>query len=127
MTHDETLHQLGQAMAAHGAWKSRLRAAALRDAETLDPEVIARPDACVFGRWLDMLERSGNADAAEIRAVRSAHVAFHRVAGQVAHKIREGRTESALAALDEGAYAQASDALKERIVAWRSRLVMPWG
>ncbi len=89
------------AVAAHVAWKTRLRNAALRGT-VMDAEQISCDDCCPLGRWLhgDGRGRWGHRPAFSELVDR--HAEFHREAGAVARLVNAQQSAEALAKLGPG-------------------------
>ncbi len=99
----------GQIIVAHANWKKRL-AAHLEGREKLVADVVAKDNACDFGRWLN---REGQAYVSrpEYRAAREAHAAFHTTAAAVLNNQATGlrSKEEALALVGfQSEYSRAS-------------------
>ena len=109
--------QLSNAIGAHGAWKLRLRMAAMKGDSS---EVMTRAGdchACDFGRWLDGLPADLRAKP-EARETIGLHEAFHKSAGRVAQLIAQGKKDAALSMLDDE-FSEASSALKTAVAKWK--------
>ncbi|MBU4336271.1 MAG: CZB domain-containing protein, partial [Actinobacteria bacterium] len=108
------------AVAAHGAWKRRLRHAidTGRLPEGATVEQVRRDDVCEFGRWLrdgggDALDPRRSADAAAL------HTDFHRYAGGVLADVAAGRSAAAIEKLTaEDGYAGTARALTDALLEW---------
>ena len=113
--------EITEAIGAHGAWKTRLRAAALAGTSTLDPAQVADGHICRFGVWLDGYVKA-NPNDRDARRISDMHQQFHRCAGTVAMSIREGRTDEALREIETGRFKQISGDLVAQMMDWRSRV-----
>lgn len=92
---------LDAAIAAHAQWKDRL-AQYLNDPDgSLNPEVIARDDACELGRWLagDGAALAGRPEYARLV---DAHRAFHASAALVVRGAHSGVAVTEVIALGSG-------------------------
>ena len=125
MTLDTTrdlTQDLDQALQAHGAWKQRLRAAAVHKEVDLPANSICRDDCCRFGRWLYSLPAEKR-ESPEARTVQRLHAQFHRAAGAVANMIEDGMFDQALSSLATGGYPQVSAELTRAVVDWKVALM----
>lgn len=121
MTPPTTRTEITEAIGAHGAWKTRLRAAALAGNSTLDPAQVADGHICRFGTWLDGYVKA-NPNDRDARRISDIHQQFHRCAGTVAMSIVEGRTDEALREIETGRFKQISGDLVAQMMDWRSRV-----
>ena len=110
--------EINAAIKAHGAWKGRLRIAALKKDTTLPVADICRDDRCQFGQWLKALPRD-TATRPEVVEIRRGHAEFHRMAGEIAKMIRKGETQQALDALAGEAYREVSSGLVRKLTRWK--------
>ena len=69
---------IGQIVGAHNMWKMRFENA-IQNGTKVSADVVAADDQCPFGKWLI----SNPID----ESVKALHKEFHRVAGEIAHKI----------------------------------------
>lgn len=105
------------AIDAHIKWKERLHDAITGAGdEALDPEVVSRDDQCVLGEWLNGVGGERYAQLPAFRDVRAKHIYFHLCAGKVLALARAGRKDEAIAMLEEGDYAVASDDVTAALV-----------
>jgi hypothetical protein len=117
---DLDVHPVRAGIAAHVAWKKRLRA--MIDGGRLepgtDPATVARDDVCPFGKWIheDAAEESDQDRVAE--AVRL-HAAFHRgTAGVLRAVVAHDREEALrLMGADDG-YGGAAARLTDLLLDW---------
>ena len=91
--------KLEDAIAAHSAWKLRLRQFVDGRGDKLESKTVARDDACALGQWL---HGDGQCHAArpEFAKLLKEHAQFHKTAGDVVRAIEMGnksRAESLLA------------------------------
>lgn len=115
MHHDSFHTEIMEAIGAHGAWKLRLRSAALRKETSLPVADIQVDHKCRFGKWLatfspDMNERDS------VQNVRRLHRDFHLQAGQIAGKIARGDFDAALEYLSGPAFTGVSTRLKQALI-----------
>lgn len=111
------------AIAAHVAWKIKLRGAITTRSE-VDAVSVARDDKCVLGQWLHGEARQKYAHLAAFTGCVQAHAAFHREAGRVAALINAKQYAEAAAGLDLGSpYARASMDATVAITRLRSEIL----
>ncbi|MCL3860830.1 methyl-accepting chemotaxis protein [Actinotalea sp. K2] len=117
---DVEVHPLRKAIAAHAAWKKRLREAidTGRRPEGVDLATAGRDDVCAFGTWLHSGE-AARLDAARTATVTKQHATFHRSAGAVLSAAVSGRREEATALMGASdGYTGAASALTDSLVGW---------
>ena len=105
------------AIDAHVKWKERLHDyVAGKGGEVLDAQAVTRDDLCALGIWInnDGVRDFGGSPAFE--NLRRIHTRFHASAGHVVAVTAVGQQEAALAMLEEGDYAQASDEVTAALV-----------
>jgi len=109
-------------IAAHAAWKARLRAAVSSGKFEVPSATVARDNQCEFGKWLYGL--SGNETETEhFSAVKKLHARFHEEAAKVVTLATSGQTAKAEEAIGvQGDYTKASAELTRAMVAWRTSL-----
>jgi ABC-type transporter Mla subunit MlaD len=114
---DVELHPVRVAVAAHAAWKKRLRKAIRTGVlePGTDPAAVARDDTCAFGKWLHG-DAAQEPDQERVADVRRRHADFHRETGAVLTAAVSGQADEAqrlMAAEDRygGAAAGLTDAL----------------
>ncbi|MBI5256336.1 MAG: CZB domain-containing protein [Burkholderiales bacterium] len=110
---------LNSAIAAHGEWKLKFRAAIAKK-EQLDAVTIGQDNRCALGQWLHG-EAKGQYGGLQSHAhCLARHAEFHQHAGKVAQAINAGRYAEAEAMLGAGTpYTQVSSAVGSAIVALR--------
>lgn len=118
MSRDERKEQIANAVEAHVNWKMWLKRMALRKTTDVSVEQISDSSSCPFGKWLASAKFAED-ERDLVREVVQLHDGFHSEAGRVAEMIRLGQFAEALEALENGPYAQKSDALKERLMDWQ--------
>ncbi|WP_374594515.1 methyl-accepting chemotaxis protein [Aquabacterium sp.] len=107
---DSEAFDFSEAVAAHSAWKTKLRNAVL-SGEQLDAATISRDDCCPLGKWLHGSGRAWSHKPSFVELV-SRHQTFHSEAGSVAKLINEGQSQRAAAMLEGGTpYAHATQAV----------------
>jgi chemoreceptor zinc-binding protein len=116
--------QIDKAIAAHGAWKTRLKTVV--DTGTSDTPVatISKDDQCAFGQWLYGPTLSAEEKASQhYAAVKGLHAEFHKIAAQVAGAALSGKGPEALAMIDRGGeYARVSGDLTRAMMDWKKSL-----
>jgi hypothetical protein len=115
--------ELMKAIGAHGQWKMRLRNAIQTGKLDVPADTVKADDQCVFGQWLKTLTSVSEAEEPYLAAVKKLHSEFHRIAGQAAGLVTNGKLREAEGILENGgAFATASTKLTEAIMAWKSNL-----
>jgi Chemoreceptor zinc-binding domain len=112
--------EISEAIRAHGAWKHRLRSAAMKKETDLPVQDICRDDKCRFGKWLATVTPD-NKNEHHVSKVRSLHSDFHKNAGAVAQKIADGDSTRALADLEGATFAAKSQELTAALMEWKIR------
>jgi methyl-accepting chemotaxis protein len=116
-----TRAQITSAIAAHGAWKTRLADTVSTGSHTYDLSVVTRDDQCAFGKWLRASSPDG-ADAAHHRECRALHAEFHTQAARVLAMVGARETTQARAAIEPGGrFADTSRHLTKAMIEWRRR------
>lgn len=105
------------AIDAHAKWKERLQDYITgRSQDDITMESAMRDDLCSLGIWLQGEGRQHYQHAPGFEALRQAHTRFHHCAGEVLAMAAKGRPDQALAMLEEGDYADASDEVTAALV-----------
>lgn len=117
MTNDP---QVTKAIAAHSAWKARLRSIIVSGKSDVSVTTLCMDDQCEFGKWL-----KGPSLPAQLRAsaqygdVVRLHATFHQSAGRTASLALEGKKSEAEASMNIGGeFNKASSALINSLMAW---------
>ena len=110
--------EIVEAIGAHGMWKMRLKTAAKSGERNLPAGDICRDDMCKFGKWLKTVP----GDGPHLGRVRQLHTQFHKAAGDIAGLINSGKADSALTALEGGAFKDSSSALVRELTDWKRKL-----
>lgn len=108
--------KLDDAIAAHSAWKLRLRQFVDGRGDKLDSKVVGRDDACPLGQWLHGDGRA-HATRPEFERLVKEHAQFHKTAGDVVRAVEMGskaRAEALLAS--RGAFDLSSQATVDAIL-----------
>lgn len=114
--------EINEAIGAHGAWKHRLRTAAMKNETSLPVDDICCDNKCRFGKWLYDLP-ADQLQAGYAAKVRDLHAQFHRTAGDVAKLIRDGRSDDALKGIESGTFVDHSKTLSRELTAWKMSLI----
>jgi len=109
-------------IAAHAAWKARLRAAIKSGKFEVPVATVSKDNQCEFGKWLYGL--SGNeAQTEHFSAVKRLHARFHEEAAKVVTLATSGQTGKAEEAIGvQGDYTKVSAELTHALVVWRNSL-----
>jgi len=84
------------AIAAHQAWKARLKAVLDgRSQETLDPAVVGRDDKCGLGQWIHGPGGKARNQTPAFQEMVVRHAEFHRTAGHILQCAQEGKRREA--------------------------------
>jgi hypothetical protein len=117
MTNADLYSKLTDAIGAHGAWKLRLRMAAMKGEHSDVIEKAGDCHVCDFGRWLDGLPAAIR-DLPQARETIELHASFHKCAGRIADMVAQGQQNAALEMLDTE-FNSASNALKSAVANWK--------
>jgi hypothetical protein len=113
--------EIDNAIAAHGAWKSRLKTAI--DTGTLEtsPATIGADNKCAFGGWLYGSTLTPQEKASpEYNEIKRLHAQFHQLAGRVAQLALAGKKAEAEAIMGPSAeYAAISGKLTLALMQWK--------
>lgn len=122
MDNQTTAQAIQRAIGAHGAWKTKFRAAARTGHLPATVQTIAADDQCEFGRLLKALAPDLQDDA-DFAAIRRMHADFHMRAGRLAQHIVAGDADRVNFELGkDGAFETCSHALSARLADWRIKL-----
>jgi len=115
---------LNKVIAAHDAWKAKLRKAIVAQQE-LDAATIGRHDRCPLGQWLHGEAKTKYGHLAAYRECAGAHAIFHLEAGKIALLVNQRRYAEAEFALNPAtAYEAASARLATSIAGlWADAVV----
>lgn len=112
--HDE----IRMAIAAHGLWKTRLRAAIESGRSEWDVAHVAKDDQCDLGRWLAGLAPD-DADAERTERVKRLHTKFHLEASKVLRMAHGGQGSIATMAMAAGSpFDRLSNELTRELLLW---------
>jgi hypothetical protein len=112
--------QISKAIAAHDAWKTRLRSAIDNGITDVDPNQVAKDNACQFGQWLygSMISPTERASA-NYATVRRLHALFHGCAGRVLECVATGHKVEA-DVLMASEYGRISAELTRAMLKWKA-------
>ncbi len=114
--------ELRNALAAHGVWKRKLRAAIETGRSMIDPAIAHRDDCCPFGKWLNGPTIAPQIRESEsYRRVARLHREFHEAAGNVLELVARGEREQADAFLGS-TFALSSSRLTMAMTRWHREL-----
>lgn len=116
---NEFVTEIDEALKAHGAWRVRLREAALNEEATLPVAKICADDQCRLGKWLAQVDPGAPGAAEHLAQLRSQHTAFHKEAGRIAGMIAKGSFAEALTATDAIGYQMRAADLTHTLNDWR--------
>ena len=87
-----------EAIAAHSAWKAKLKSYLQKPDKSLDANRVAMDDQCKLGQWLhaDGAKFSG---APEFKELKNQHANFHRAAADLIKRANAGEQVAEEAAL----------------------------
>jgi len=106
--------QIAAALAAHAAWKVRLRTAIETGSCEIAVDAARNDRGCAFGKWLHQLRHT-----AELREIAALHERFHAAAASVLAAALGGRKQEASRAMsEEGEFARTSAALTAALQRW---------
>jgi len=111
-----------KAIAAHAGWKARLRTTVSAGKSDVPASTVKADNQCDFGKWLNGMDLSAAEKQTDTyREVKQLHATFHQQAGRVVELATSGRKAEAEKAIGiGGSYSQASSALTEAMIRWRS-------
>lgn len=90
--------EFDEAIAAHSAWKSKLKVYFLKPDKSLNVTTIAMDDQCALGKWL-YAEGAKYASYPEFKELKAQHTSFHRAAADLVKRADAGEKVSEEAAL----------------------------
>jgi hypothetical protein len=111
-----------EAIAAHSAWKQKLKAYLAKPDHHLKVEEVGADDKCELGRWIKS-EYQKHSDIREFATLRTDHARFHQAAADVVKRADSGQKvteEVALGARSE--FATASSAVITDLMALKKKL-----
>ena len=109
-------------IAAHGAWKTRLRNAIASGKFDTPIATVRADNQCEFGKWLYDLPAIDK-QSQHFSTVKQLHARFHEEAANVVTVATSGQTVKAEQVMaPSGSYAKASAELTQAMVSWRTHL-----
>ncbi|MGC9220370.1 MAG: CZB domain-containing protein [Solirubrobacteraceae bacterium] len=119
----DTAKQLTHGIAAHGAWKNRLRKAIETGHSEYSVETLSRDDQCDLGNWfyngMDATERTSE----HFNTAMATHREFHRVAGGVLADALAGHKDQASSSMAIGGeFSKVSAAITMELMNWLKSL-----
>jgi methyl-accepting chemotaxis protein len=113
---------LKSAIAAHGAWTARLKAAVISRKLDIPITTVQADNQCQFGKWLHSSEIStADAQSESYRQTKQLHAQFHQAAGKVAQFALAGQKEQAEQEMGPASeYARISSALTNSLTKWNA-------
>lgn len=117
-----TRDAIDAALGVHAKWRARLESAIATGKSDFIPAVVAKDDACDFGRWLHTL---GGEDikTAHYAKVKVFHAEFHATAGKILAMAVGGRKADAQKALEPGGdYARIAGKLVMALNVWKETI-----
>lgn len=117
------LEQVNHAIAAHAAWKARLRRIINSGKSELPVEQICRDDLCEFGQWLKGPALARQLTSSQhFQEVVRLHAGFHQTAAHTASLALAGKTGEADATMQlGGAFSKASSELINAMMVWQAQ------
>lgn len=120
MNKAEVLENIGNALDAHGFWKTKLNHAVESGQLPKSAADIACHDQCGLGIWLKKLSNDPQmADNRKLVDVIHAHAAFHKEAGHIAKLVEQNDKDRANQELQRPAYTMAADTLRHALILLR--------
>jgi methyl-accepting chemotaxis protein len=113
------VQHIDKAIAAHGAWKIRLKDAIHTGTSAVTAETAASDNHCAFGKWFyDIPAEIRESDTG--RTVHDLHAGFHTAAGKVLALALAGKKQEAEAELERGSeFATVSARLISVLMEWK--------
>ncbi len=109
---------IAKAVAAHGAWRQRLRTAVETGKSDFTVSVVQVDDRCDFGKWLASLDASTK-NSPRVAKIRALHADFHKEAARILAAVLEKRKNEAEAALSPTSpFGKLSGAMALELNAW---------
>lgn len=118
MLNEQAQIEIKEAIGAHGAWKHRLRTAAMNKETNLPVHDICRDDKCRFGKWLATVPQDVT-NAHHLKKIKQLHSEFHTIAGGIARQIAAGDSAGAMTALNASDFTGKSRDLTLALNEWK--------
>jgi hypothetical protein len=117
--HDE----IDKAIAAHGAWKDKLRSAIKTGECESTPARVKQDNNCSFGKWLHERVDPALRTTSHYQQVLRLHADFHREAGSILEiALRGGKDEANQRMQMGGTFVRTSAELTKTMRAWQAAL-----
>lgn len=117
-----TREAIDAALGVHAKWRTRLESAIATGKSDFIPGVVAKDDACDFGRWLHTLSGE-DTKTAHYAKVKVFHAEFHTTAGKILNMAVSGRKADAQKALEPGGdYARIAGKLVMAMNVWKETI-----
>ena len=114
----QTEEQILAGIAAHGMWKSRLRAAIESGKADVSVEQTRSDQHCAFGKWIHGIDRQVQGST-HYRQCLELHRQFHAEAAGVLQLALAGKKQDALASMTPGSrFSHASSSLTRAMGEW---------
>jgi methyl-accepting chemotaxis protein len=110
---------LTKAIAAHGAWKMRLKAATSKGTDASTQDKVRLDNLCDFAKWLYDADAATIADS-HYANIKDLHAQFHETAADVLAMVLAGKRADAEKTMVFGTYALISLKLTTAMVAWNA-------
>ncbi len=116
--------QINKAIAAHGQWKTRLKAAVEKGSSEFQPAVVKADHNCDFGKWLHGTDVPAGLKAKpEFQEVIQLHAAFHKAAGHVLELALSGQRAEAEKSMGQGSeFSKLSADMIRKLMAFKNSL-----
>lgn len=116
----DTEHQITKAIAAHGQWKTRLKAAIAQGTSDFDVVTTRADNRCDFGKWLQSGVAPEHRSSPHYEICRKLHAEFHQNAAEVLALALQGRGADAEAKMAHGSpFAHVSAQLIREMSTWQ--------
>ncbi len=122
MSSQEMIHNINDAIGAHGAWKLKLKTAITTGNSDSSPHKIGCDDLCEFGKWLygsSIPEEMKQTKPYEV--IKRLHADFHRTAGVVLQYAVNDET-SVAEEIMAGSFNEKSSILMTALNKWKAEL-----
>jgi len=114
--------EISAAIAAHGMWKSRLKAAIETGKSDFSPPEVQTDDHCDFGKWLQGAAATQLKNSPHYANCVRLHREFHKVAAKVLSLALAGKKDDALHSMGlQGEFSLSSAALTKEMMDWKNK------
>lgn len=121
----EIVSQLDKAIAAHAAWKRRLKSAVDNRQADIDPTTAAADNQCEFGKWLysNAARLSPTEKGTDYDTIKKLHADFHRCAADTLGKALKGDRAGYESDMSlSGRFTDVSAKLTTAMMNWKKRI-----